>query len=119
MYGRAQAPRHDASRKGDGPVYVVSIAGPKQYRVSAAAQALMTRSAEDTQLYQIVRVSNDVLSYESWTVAGQLYDAFDLRKNARGVTRLIDRPVQTPQRRCPHERSPGGRTDRCWDGTEW
>jgi 3',5'-cyclic AMP phosphodiesterase CpdA len=120
VYGRGQG----TSTAGDkavraGPVYVVSVAGAKQYRVSRAAQKWTARYAENTQLYQIVRVSHDQLRYESWTVTGKLYDAFELRKDALGAAQLNDLPVAVATRRCPHDRTRSGRTSRCWDGAEW
>jgi len=101
------------------PVYVVSVAGPKQYRVSEEAQSAMARHGENTQLYQIVRIDDERLRYESWTVAGELYDAFDIEIAPEGAKRFVDRAPSTASRRCPHLQTRSGRTDRCWDGTEW
>lgn len=109
-----------ADSAGAGPVYVVSVAGPKQYRLSPEAQRAMDRDAENTQLYQVVHVSPERLRYESRTATGELYDAFELVKDAAGRKRLVTAQdsLMAP-RRCPHPRTPSGRTDRCWDGVEW
>lgn len=61
-----------------GTVYVVSVSGPKMYNLTKDIFAV--RSAEDTQLYQIITVSPDSLHYEARTATGRLYDAFDLTK---------------------------------------
>jgi hypothetical protein len=118
VYGRGHAGTYERKDEAT-PVYVVSVSGPKQYRVSDAARRAMTRHAENTQLYQIVRADRESLRYESWTVAGDLYDAFDLVKTDRGVKRLVERSRSSDTRRCPHAQTRSGRKDRCWDGTEW
>jgi hypothetical protein len=121
VYGRgSNLAEGKGSRDGAGTVYVVSVAGPKQYRVSDRAQQLQQRIAENTQLYQIVRVSENELRYESRTVTGVLYDAFTLLKNAGGEKRLLsDSASFGAPRLCPHEQTRSGRRDRCWDGVEW
>jgi acid phosphatase type 7 len=43
-------------------------------------QDWMHRTAQDTQLYQVVRVENGRLKYEARTARGELYDAFELTK---------------------------------------
>ena len=48
------------------------------------------RAATCTQLYQNITVSNDTLNYESYTVAGGLYDKFMLGKRENGKNRLIE-----------------------------
>ncbi len=104
---------------GAGTVYVVSVAGPKQYRVSEQAHGSLQRVAENTQLYQVIRVSEGELRYESRTVTGTLYDAFTLSKDAAGKKRLQSPDDLIESRRCPHEQTRSGRRDRCWDGVEW
>ncbi len=82
-----------------GTVYVVSVSGPKMYEVDR--DDWMERVAEDTQLFQIIRIDGDRLEYESRTARGLLYDAFELRKNRDGTKRLIDRAAGWPERRRP------------------
>jgi 3',5'-cyclic AMP phosphodiesterase CpdA len=121
VYGResyVDAGKEDLGSRG--PVYVVSVAGPKQYRLSAQAEQRSRRTAENTQLYQIVRVAADRLSYESRTATGELYDAFEIEKRTDGTKRIIEpKVVLLPEQRCPHAKTRSGRADRCWDGTEW
>jgi hypothetical protein len=61
-----------------GTVYVVSVSGPKMYDITKDDFAV--RVAEDTQLYQIISIENDILQYRAYTATGQLYDAFTLQK---------------------------------------
>jgi hypothetical protein len=77
-----------------GPVYVVSVSGPKQYLLKKDLwnnyDARLDRRGENTQLYQVVRIAGDTLRYRSYTVLGALYDAFDLIRG-RGPNRFIER----------------------------
>ncbi len=67
-----------------GTVYVVSVSGGKMYELRPNAwdgwDAERDRAAENTQLVQLIDVSGDTLSYQSFTATGELYDAFDLIK---------------------------------------
>ncbi len=100
-----------------GTVYVVSVAGPKMYLVSESAREDMQRVGEEAQLYQVIRIERDRLRFESRTVTGQLYDAFDLRRTPDGRKQLIDRlPEGMIERICTNPDRP--RPTRCWEGTE-
>ena len=83
-----------------GTVYVVSVSGPKMYDLTKGDDR-MTRSAEDTQLYQIITVDGDTLRYQARTAVGDLYDAFDLRKRPGGPNELIEKVPDIPERRRP------------------
>ncbi|MYC13799.1 MAG: metallophosphoesterase family protein [Gemmatimonadetes bacterium] len=80
-----------------GTVYVVSVSGPKQLKLRK--DRWMTRGGENTQLYQIITVSDDTLHYRAMTAVGELYDAFDLVKQMGKPNKLIDRAPQSPERR--------------------
>ena len=98
------------------PQYVVSVAGAKQYRLSPEARATMAPVAEDTQLYQRVRIDGDTLRYEARTVTGQLYDAFSLSGDREAGRRIVEHPEgRIPQRDCERAATLKGRTDRCWE----
>jgi len=71
-----------------GTVYVVSVSGPKMYSVTTDGFAV--RTAEDTQLYQIIKVGLDELHYEARTATGRLYDAFTLKKQAGRANALVE-----------------------------
>lgn len=105
-----------ARSAGQGPVYVVSVAGPKMYLVTEAAEQAMERTAEDTQLFQVIRFGKDRLSYESLTATGKLYDAFDLVMSKNKRIKLVDKRPNTPENRCTNPQPI--REDRCWNGTE-
>ncbi|MEZ5366204.1 MAG: metallophosphoesterase [Bryobacterales bacterium] len=70
-----------------GTVYVVSVSGPKMYELER--KDWMQRAAEDTQLFQKIRIDGDRLRYESYTARGALYDAFELQKQAGAPNRMI------------------------------
>lgn len=70
-----------------GTVFVVSVSGPKMYRMRD--RAWMDRIAENTQLYQIISIDADTLRYEAYTVVDDLYDAFDLVKQPDGQPNLL------------------------------
>lgn len=71
-----------------GTVYVVSVSGPKMY--SLQPEPMLKRTAENTQLYQIIRVEGDTLRFEARTAVGELYDAFLLRKRPGEVNELVE-----------------------------
>jgi len=89
-----------------GTVYVVSVSGGKMYKLEptgwdAFEEAEQDRSAENTQLFQVITIDGNTLSYESYTAVGELYDAFDLKKtSAETPNRFIERKGEAiPERR--------------------
>ncbi len=79
-----------------GTIYVVSVSGPKMYRVERTPA--MHRAAENTQLYQIVSIDGDTLRYQARTATGELYDAFRLVKQPGEINKLVDEIPNTPER---------------------
>jgi hypothetical protein len=81
------------TRKESGTVYVVSVSGGKMYELKPEAwenyEIDRDRAAENTQLFQVIRVVGDTLSFEAYTATGKLYDAFDLVKSADGGPNLL------------------------------
>ena len=71
-----------------GTMYVVSVSGPKMYDVSN--DPWMQRKARNTQLFQIITIDNNTLSYQAFTAHGELYDAFDLVKSRKEVNKLVN-----------------------------
>ncbi len=104
--------------EGTGTMYVVSVSGPKMYLASDEAKTVFDRVAEDTQLYQIVRVEWDRLVYEARTATGELYDAFTLHKAEDGAKRLEDLRPASSERFCEHGDSTLLARGRCSNGTE-
>lgn len=99
------------------PVYVVSVAGPKQYLVAEEARANLERTGEDVQLYQVIQVERDRLRYQSRTVAGSVYDAFDIMRGPDGARRFVPgMPAGSVESRCSNPSLP--RPTRCWEGVE-
>ncbi len=97
------------------PVFAVSVAGAKQYRLSAGARETMDPVAEDTQLFQVIRIEGDRLRYEARTATGRLYDAFELVGDGTS-RRLVEQPDgRIAPRLCQRARTLKGRTDRCWE----
>jgi 3',5'-cyclic AMP phosphodiesterase CpdA len=82
----------------DGPIYVVSVSGPKMYYLSL--EPWMQRGASNTQLYQLIQIDGDSLDFTAYTVTGQEYDAFTLVKQAEGQPNVfLDRaPAEVPER---------------------
>lgn len=98
-YGRGvNVPLGKSRKNPDGPVYVVSVSGPKMSGL--IPQDWMDRAAVNTQLYQTITISENKLSYMAFTVNGDLYDAFDLNKNKKGVNKLVDlsKEIKIPER---------------------
>ncbi|MEQ1827095.1 MAG: metallophosphoesterase family protein, partial [Pirellula sp.] len=82
-----------------GTVYVVSVSGPKMYALQPST--VMKRVAEDTQLYQIIRIDGDELVYEAKTATGKLYDSFKLRKRIGSINELQEIQPEMEQRTRP------------------
>ena len=77
-----------------GTVYVVSVSGGKMYKVKPGwedYEALRDRVGNNKQLFQVISVDGNKLSYKSYTATGELFDAFDLIKNKNGLNSFIER----------------------------
>lgn len=87
-----------------GTVYVNSVSGAKMYEIKPDRWGRfdgieMERGAENTQLYQVVRVERDTMRYRSYTATGTPYDAFDLVKRSGEPNEMIEHGVaDTPER---------------------
>lgn len=81
-YGRTHKVRNGKKQdiNARGTVYVVTVTGPKQYKPSALYEKLMARTGTQTQLYQVISVDTNKLTYESYTVTGEPFDSFVLEK---------------------------------------
>lgn len=87
---------YQVKEKSSGTMYVVSVSGPKMYDVSN--DPWMDRRAGNTQLFQIISIEGDKLSYGAYTATGELYDAFDLIKSAGASNKLINNIPDFPER---------------------
>lgn len=79
-----------------GTVYVVSVSGPKMYEVSD--DPWMNRKASNTQLFQLLTVKGNILLYKAFTATGELYDAFELKKQPNKVNLLVNKIPKTPEK---------------------
>lgn len=84
------------------PVYIVSACSPKHYDVSLTSQHDKLGSA--ISLYQHIRIDGDSLKYQSFTVAGNLYDDILIvhkegqslvTDNARDIPEQLELPKST------------------------
>ncbi|WP_225589214.1 metallophosphoesterase family protein [Pseudoxanthomonas sp. PXM01] len=107
VYGRLKSPP---------PVFVVSVTGAKQYRLSDEARRTMRPVAEDTQLFQVLHFEGPRLRYEARTATGRLYDAFDLVDEGGKGKQLVERTEgRIDERACTRAETLKGRADRCWE----
>ncbi len=85
------------------PLYVVSMAGPKMYGLNTSFWA--DRVASMIQLYQCISISGNKLVFQSFTVTGDLYDQFVIKKNRQGRNHFregkpvknIEQKIEIPQ----------------------
>ena len=112
-YGRRSGDRRGQTL----PQYVVTVAGPKQYRLTDEAKRTMDPTAEDTQLFQVLRIDGGRIRYQARTATGRLYDDFEIVRDAQGGKRLVEnRDGRIAPRDCSHrDATLGGRKDRCWE----
>ena len=71
-----------------GTVYVVSVSGPKMYEFTKGNYA--KKILEDTQLYQIIKISGNDLRFQAFDATGNLYDEFKLKKHKNKPNQLIE-----------------------------
>lgn len=72
-----------------GPMYTVSVSGPKFYDLNELNGFDMMRSGEHMQLYQIINIDNNRLSYKAYTTTGKLYDEFKIVKK-KGKKKFVN-----------------------------
>lgn len=96
-YGRGMENIQSMTREGEisGPVYVVSVSGPKMYDLSD--KGWMTRKAGNTQLFQIISIDGKKLNFKAFTASGTLYDEFDLTKRKGKMNKLVNRIPDVPE----------------------
>lgn len=63
-----------------GTVYVISVCGPKFYESDNTRQDIMDKTGTGRQLFQVIRVDENRLQYESYDARGEIYDSFVLEK---------------------------------------
>lgn len=80
-YGRGMLEAGAEEPGSSGTMYVVSVSGPKMYEVGDEKNWIQVQ-LERTQLYQVITIDGDQLSYASYTIAGELFDEFTLTKDS-------------------------------------
>ena len=48
------------------------------------------KAGENKQLFQVISIDGNKLSYKSYTAIGDLFDSFELIKNENGINSLIN-----------------------------
>ncbi|WP_084469953.1 metallophosphoesterase [Jiangella gansuensis] len=99
-YGRGSV---STSRKSatvhDSTVYAVSVSGGKMYDVSGDVWtdngADVMSTAEDKQLYQMIDVADDSITYEARYANGEHHDGVVIRKNDAGERTVQE--IRTPE----------------------
>jgi len=79
------------------PIYVISVAGEKMYELMD--KDWMQRKGENTQLYQLINISKDKLSYHSYTIDDRIYDGFQITKNDSGIKTISEIQPEVKERR--------------------
>ena len=80
-----------ADPRAPGTIYVTSVSGSKMYGITSRQDPRMARLREGEQLYQVVSVAGDRLSFESRAVDGTLVDGFELVRSAGLASSYVDR----------------------------
>ncbi|TKB97678.1 purple acid phosphatase family protein [Pedobacter cryophilus] len=85
-----------------GTVYVVSVSGGKMYNFRKDLwnnyDANLERKAENTQLFQVIKIDGDQLLFEAYTATGELYDSFSLQKKQNAPNKFKEQVPSTSER---------------------
>ena len=100
-YSRGNLTQHrtDQEHVHTGPVYAVTVTGPKMYE--AGTENWTDNDAEarvqhaNTQTFQSVQVDHGRMAYTARTASGQTVDAFTITKNPQGGDKQVTDQVQT------------------------
>ena len=72
-----------------GTVHVVSVSGPKMYKITKGSYA--KKLGENTQLYQIIDIKKNKLRFRAFDATGKLYDEFLIQKQEGKPNLLIEK----------------------------
>ena len=81
-YGRAAHIPNSKFKDKQGAVYVGTHASPKLYDTGFSKK--MDKLATNTQMYQLLDVSNDSIRFRAYTANGTYFDGFTIHKDAAG-----------------------------------
>lgn len=89
VYGRGMKKiKQYGSEIPSGTMYVVSMSGSKMY--PEVEKEWMDKGVGNLQLYQIITVDGDLLTYKSYTATGTVFDQFQLMKQKGKPNKLIE-----------------------------
>lgn len=106
--GREASAKARADGAVQGPVYLVSVTGSKMYGLNSRARTQPDKTAEATELYQVIDVDGDRLKFRTFTASGQLYDGFDLERRVDGNHLTETSEPTIAQRTCNGAIGPDG-----------
>lgn len=86
-YSRGIDREYSNNLKNIGPVYLLSVSGPKMYKIES--EEWMQHKGENLQLFQVIEVDNQKLLFKSYKSNGDLFDSFTIKKDSKGRNRLI------------------------------
>lgn len=96
-YARGRNPKKQRNDILSGPIYVVSVSGPKMY--DSNFEEWMERLATDVQLYHVIKIIDKKLIFESFLADGILYDSFTIVYQKNGLKYFTERiPKKTKER---------------------
>ncbi|UBU16167.1 purple acid phosphatase family protein [Nonomuraea gerenzanensis] len=84
----------------NGVAYVVSVSGGKMYALNGGENwtgngAEVRSTSQNTQLYQLIDITGDTVTFEARYADGEHHDGFVIRKNDRGERTVND--LRTPE----------------------
>ncbi|GII54946.1 hypothetical protein Pth03_33350 [Planotetraspora thailandica] len=100
-YGRGNlATARKSATVHNGVAYVVSVSGGKMYELNGGVNwtgngAEVSSSSENTQLYQLIDVSENQIRFEARYANGEHHDGFLIRKNGKGEKTVNE--IRTPE----------------------
>ncbi|MEV4173653.1 metallophosphoesterase family protein [Nonomuraea sp. NPDC049709] len=100
-YGRGnQVAARKSATVHNGVPYVVSVSGGKMYALNGGENwtgngAEVRSTSQNTQLYQLIDVAEDTITFEARYANGEHHDGFVIRKNDKGERTVND--IRTPE----------------------
>jgi len=81
-YGRTYKMRNNkiVKKNEPGTYYVVSVVGVKVYDMKEENRKIMAKMVNGKQLFQVISVDTDKLTYKSYDATGDLFDSFEIVK---------------------------------------
>lgn len=87
-YSRGIEQKNSNNSMSVGPMYLLSVAGPKMYKVES--EEWMQHKGEDLQLFQVIQINDHELTFKSYKSNLELFDEFTLLKDNKGNNQLLE-----------------------------